>query len=60
MLNSNKHEILHAHNGKMPTIVGILNIIYLHDKCNVWAFKARKFFIFRYFSFYKQLKFMLD
>ena len=43
-------------NVKMPTIVGILTFI---SRVNTTSesFKARKIFIFLYFSFYKQLKF---
>ena len=43
-------------NVKMPTSVGILSFI---SRLNTTSssFKARKFLIFQYFSFYEQVKF---
>ena len=43
-------------NVKMPTIVGILTFISMINT-TFERFKARNFFIYRYFSFYEQLKF---
>ena len=43
-------------NVKMPTIVGILTFISMINTTPE-RLKARNFFIFRYFSFYEQLKF---
>ena len=43
-------------NVKMPTIVGILTFIGMTNTTSK-RLKARNFFIFRYFSFYEQLKF---
>ena len=43
-------------NVKMPTIVGILSFISMIYTTSE-RLKARNFFICRYFSFYKQLKF---
>ena len=69
MLNSVEHEIYPAHNVKMPTIVGILTFISkMPTIVGIFTFismvnvtserlKARNFFIYRYFSFYEQLKF---
>ena len=41
---------------KMPTIVGILTFISMINKKSE-CLKARKAFIFQYFSLYEQLKF---
>ena len=41
---------------KMPTIVGILTFISTINTTSE-RHKARHFFLFRYFSFYEQLKF---
>ena len=43
-------------NVKMPTIVDILTFISMINTTSE-RFKARNFFICRYFSFYEQLKF---
>ena len=43
-------------NVKMPTIVGILTFISMINTTSE-RLETRKFFICRYFSFYKQLKF---
>ena len=43
-------------NDKMPTVVGILTFISMINTTSE-RFKARHFFICRYFSFYEQLKF---
>ena len=43
-------------NVKMPTIVGILTFISMINTTSK-RFKARNFFVCRYFSFYEQLKF---
>ena len=41
---------------KMPTIVGILTFISMINTTSE-RLKSRNFFIYRYFSFYEQLKF---
>ena len=58
MLNSTEHGIYHAHNVKMPTIVGILTFISTINTTPE-RFKERKVFLlfFHNFSFYEQLKF---
>ena len=43
-------------NAKMPTIVGILTFVSMINTTNE-RLKARNVFIYRYFSFYEQLKF---
>ena len=43
-------------NVKMPTIVGILTVIIMINTTSE-RLKAIRFFIYRYFSFYEQLKF---
>ena len=56
MLNSAEHKFILLINVKMPTIVGILTFISLMNATSE-RLKARNFFIYRYFSFYEQLKF---
>ena len=59
MLNYIEHEISFFTmliNVKMPTVVGILTFISM-IKTTHESLKARKVFIFQYFSFYEQLNF---
>ena len=56
VLNSAEHEIYHALNVKMPTIVGILTFISMINTASE-RLKARNFFICQNFSFYEELKF---
>ena len=56
MLNSAEHEIILLVNVKMPTIFGILTFINMMNATSE-SFKARDFFICRYFNIYEQLKF---
>ena len=56
MLNSAEHEIFLLINVKMPTIVGILTFISMINKTSE-RLRARHLFIYRYFSYYEQLKF---
>ena len=57
MFNSAEHIILFILliNVKVPTIVGTLTFISMINTISE-RFKARNFFICRYFSFYEQLK----
>ena len=56
MLNSTEHEIYHAYNVKMSTIVDILTFINMINT-KYENLKATKAFTFQHFSFYEQLKF---
>ena len=56
MLNSTEHELYHAHNLKMATVVDILTFISLINTKSE-SLKAIKVFTFQNFSFYEQLKF---
>ena len=51
-----KHGIYHAHNVKMPTIVGISTFISMINTTSK-SLKVRKVFSFQRFSFSEQLKF---
>ena len=50
MLNSTEHKIYHAHNVKMPTIVGILTFISSMNTISE-SLKARKVFFFKILVF---------
>ena len=52
MLNSAEHEMYPSH----KPMVGILSFISMINS-TAEILKARNFFIFRYFSFYEQLKY---
>ena len=43
-------------NVKMPTIFGIFTVVSMMNRTSE-SLKAKKVFIFQYFSFYKHLKF---
>ena len=56
MLNGTEHKIIILINVQMPTIVRIL-AFYSMINTPSKSLKARKIFIFQYFSFYEHLKF---
>ena len=56
MLYSAEHEIYHAHNVKMPTIVGISTFISMINTPSE-SLKARTIFSSKYLNCYAQLKF---
>ena len=56
ILNSIEHEIFHAHNVKMPTIIGILTFMSMINTTSE-GLTAINFLIFRYFSLYEQMEF---
>ena len=56
MLKATEHEIILLINVKMPTIVGILTFINMINIASE-SLKARKTYIFHYFTFNEQLKY---
>ena len=56
MFKSAEHEIYLLIHVKMPSIVGILTFISMINTTSE-RIKARNFFIYRYFSFYEQLRY---
>ena len=59
MLNSSEHEIYHAHNVKMPSIVGIFLTFLSMINTTLVSLKARKVY-FQHFSFMSNLNLVLS